>query len=69
MAYCCFALTRRSTLDHLAENLLTGIGTTLTVFRRGTRAAAAQGSWRLARLKTLHVSQDWILWASRGPSR
>ena len=62
---CWYALTRGSTLDHRSRDLLRTLGVTLTVLRRGNRAAAAEGSWRLAKLKTVRATQDWTLWASR----
>ena len=65
---CWYALTRGSTLDHRSRDRLRTLGprlgATLTVFRRGDRAAAAKGSWRLAKLRTVRTSQDWTLWAS-----
>ncbi len=62
---CWYALTRGSTLDHRTKALLSSLGVVLKVFRRGTRAAAAKGSWRLAKLKTVRTAQDWTLWSSR----
>ena len=61
---CWYALTRGSTLDHRTKALLSSFGV-LKVFRRCTRAAAAKGSWRLAKLKTVRTAQDWTLWSSR----
>ena len=44
--------------------LLSGLGTVLKVFRRGTRAAAAaEGRWRPAKLRTARTAQGWV---SRG---
>ena len=62
---CWYALTRGSTLDHRTKALLSSLGVVLRVFRRGTRAAAAKGCWRLAKLKTVRTAQDWTLWSSR----
>jgi len=62
---CWYALTRGSTLDRRTKERLISLGMVLTVFRRGTRAAAAKGCWRLAKLKTVRTAQDWTLWSSR----
>ena len=63
---CWYALTRGSTLDHRTKARLISLGMVLKVFRRGVRAAAAKGCWRLAKLKTVRTAQDWTLWVSRG---
>jgi hypothetical protein len=66
---CWYALTPGSTLDRRTKERLISLGIDLTVFRRGTRAAAAKGCWHLAKLKTVRTvtAQDWTLrvWSSR----
>lgn len=59
-----FALTRRSTLDPQVKTLLTARGAALHTFGRGTRAAAAKGSWRSGKVRATKTSESWILWAS-----
>ena len=38
----------------------------VAVFQRGTRAAAAKGSWRKASFKIVTTAEIWTLWASSG---
>ena len=38
----------------------------VAVFQRGTRAAAAKGSWRMASFKIVTTAEIWTLWASSG---
>jgi hypothetical protein len=50
--------------DRRTKERLMSLGLVLTVLRRGTRAAAARGCWRLAKLETGRTAQDWTLWSS-----
>jgi len=61
-----WALTRRSTLDPEVKAILVQRGRAVTVFKRGTRAAATKGSWRAAVLRSTKTREDWTLWASAG---
>ena len=36
------------------------------VFPRGTRAAAAKGSWRTGKMGTTKILENWTLWVSSG---
>ena len=60
-----FALTRRSTLDKSVADRLRGGGYVVTVFRRGTLAAASKGSWRTGVLRATKTRTEWTLWGSR----
>ena len=59
-----WALTRESTLDREVKAILRQYGSVVTVFKRGTLAAATKGSWRRATLKATRTREPWTLWAS-----
>ena len=61
-----WALTRASNLAPEVRAMLSKRGHVLAVFKRGTRAAACKGSWRLAKLQTCKTKENWTLWASSG---
>ena len=48
------------------ETVLAQRGNAVAVFKRGSRAAAAKGSWRRASFKTVKTKEHWTLWASSG---
>ena len=60
-----FALTCRSTLDKELADRLRSLGSVITVFRRGTLAAASKGSWRTGDLRATKIRVGWTLWGSR----
>jgi ribonuclease HI len=41
------------------------LGQLVTVFRRGSPAAAAKGSWRTGKLKAIQTKESWSLWANQ----
>jgi hypothetical protein len=59
-----YALTRTSTLDPQVKARLVAEANPVHVFSRGTRAAAARGSWRKGILRETKTAEGWILWAS-----
>jgi ribonuclease HI len=59
-----YALTRTSTLDPQVKVRLVEEANPVHVFGRGTRAAAARGSWRKGILRATKASEGWTLWAS-----
>ena len=59
-----YALTRKSTLDPQVKARLEVEAIPVHVFRRGTRAAAARGSWRKGISKVTRTAEGWTLWAS-----
>jgi hypothetical protein len=59
-----YALTRTSTLDPQVKTRLVAEANPVHVFGRGTRAAAARGSWRKGILKATKTAEGWTLWAS-----
>ena len=59
-----YALTRRSTLDLQVKARLEAVGIPVHVFCRGTRAAAARGSWRKGAVGATKTGESWTLWAS-----
>ena len=61
-----WALTWASNLAPNLRAILSDQGHVLAVFKRGTRAAACKGSWRLAKLQTCKAKEKWTLWASSG---
>ena len=61
-----YALTRSGTLGPQTKALLLRTGTAITVFRRGTQAAAVKGGWRQAKMGAVKTDADWTLWASHG---
>ena len=61
-----WALTRASNLAPEVRAILSDLGHVLAVFKRGTRAAACKGSWRLAKLQTCKTKENATLWASSG---
>ena len=61
-----YALTRATTLDPAVKAVLAQRGNAIAVFKRGSRAAAAKGSWRRASFKTVKTNEHWTLWASSG---
>ena len=61
-----WALTRESTLDREVKAMLKQRGRVITVFKRGTYAAATKGSWRTATLKATQLREAWTIWASSG---
>ena len=61
-----YALTRSGTLGSQTKALLLRTGSAITVFRRGTRAAAVKGGWRQAKLGAVKTDAEWTLWASHG---
>ena len=61
-----YALTLSGTLGSQTKALLLRTGSAITVFRRGTRAAAVKGGWRQAKLGAVKTDAAWTLWASHG---
>jgi ribonuclease HI len=59
-----YALTRTSTLDPQVKARLVAEANPVHVFSRGTRAAAARGSWRKGILRATKTAEGWTLWAS-----
>ena len=59
-----YALTRKSTLDPQVKARLCAGAALVYVFRRGTRAAAAKGSWRKGTVGATKTAEGWTLWAS-----
>ena len=68
-----YALTRKSTLDPQVKARLCAGAAVVYVFCRGTRAAAAKGSWRKGTVCATKTAEGWTLWASpaavSGPQR
>ena len=64
-----WALTRESVLDSEVKDILSQLSSIVMVFKRGTRAAAAKGSWRRATLRTVQIKEKWTLWASYGAAQ
>jgi hypothetical protein len=58
-----FALTCGSTLDKGLADRLRGLGSVVTVFRKGALAAASKGSWRTGALHATKLRAGWTLWA------
>ncbi len=60
-----YALTRKSTLDPQVKACLCAGAALVYVFRRGTRAAAAKGSWRKGMVGAIKTAEGWTLrlWA------
>ena len=63
---CWYVLTRRSTLAPEMKRHLEARANPCHVFPRGTRAAAAKGSWRTGKMGTTKILENWSLWASLG---
>ena len=59
-----YVLTRKSTLDPQVKARLEAVGIPVQVFCRGTRAAAARGSWRKGAVGATKTAESWTLWAS-----
>jgi hypothetical protein len=59
-----YALTRKSTLDPQVKARLCAGAALVYVFHRGTRAAAAKGSWRKGAVSATKTAEGWTLWAS-----
>ena len=59
-----YALTRKSAIDQQVQERLDVSATAVHVFRRGTLAAAAKGSWRKGVLRAISTAESWTLWAS-----
>jgi hypothetical protein len=59
-----YALTRKSTLDPQVKARLCAAAALVYVFRGGTRAAAAKGSWRKGIVGATKMAEGWTLWAS-----
>ena len=59
-----YALTRKSTLDPQVKARLEVEAIPVQVFRRGTRAAAARGSWRKGATNATKTAEGWTFWAS-----
>jgi hypothetical protein len=68
-----YALTRKSTLDPQVRARLCAGAAMVYVFRRGTRTAAAKGSWRTGIVYATKKAEGRTLWASTaamsGPQR
>jgi hypothetical protein len=58
-----YALTRKSTLDPQVKVRLEVATIPVQVFRRGTRAAAARGSWRKGATNVTKTAEGWTFWA------
>ena len=61
-----YALTRIATLGSQTKALLLKAGKAITVFRRGIRAIAVKGGWRLAKLSAIKTDAGRTLWANDG---
>ena len=63
-----YALTRATTLDPAVKAVLAQRGNAVAVCKRGSRAAAAKGSWRRASFKTVKNKEHWTLCPASGPA-
>ena len=60
-----FALTRKLTLYSSTKLARRQGGQVITVFKKGSRVAACQGSYKTGQLKTVKCRENWSLWASK----
>ncbi len=63
---CWYVLTCRYTLDSEVKRHLEERANPCHIFSRGTRAAAAKGSWRTGKMGTVKILENWTVWASSG---
>lgn len=59
-----FVLTRRKGLESSTREILKRRGQLICTLPVGTQAAAGQGAWRTASLRTTQIQDRWSIWAS-----
>jgi hypothetical protein len=55
----------RRTLDRGVKQVMERAGQVVTVYKKGSLAAACKGSYRTGKLRATQNIEDWCVWASR----